>query len=60
MGNRFVFYEVYTSEAAWLAHRETAHFLDYKKVGDRALLSRELTRLQPLGDASDGGHLPNP
>jgi autoinducer 2-degrading protein len=47
-GNRFVFYEVYTSEAAWLAHRETAHFLAYKQVGDRALLSREITKLEPL------------
>ena len=46
--NRFVFYEVYTSEDAWQTHRQSPHFLDYKKVGDRALASRALTRLKPL------------
>jgi quinol monooxygenase YgiN len=46
--NRFVFYEVYTSEAAWQAHRESAHFLAYKTVADRALVSRTITRLDPL------------
>lgn len=59
-GNRFVFYEVYTSEAAWQAHRQTAHFLAYKKVGDRALVSREITKLRPLTAVQDAGHLPNP
>src|SRR5690349_16525169 len=52
---KFVSYEVYTSEGAWLAHRESPHFLEYKKVADRALISRELTRLEPLV----AGHLPN-
>ena len=31
--NRFVFYEVYTSEDAWQAHRQSPHFLDYKRGG---------------------------
>lgn len=46
--NRFVFYEVYTSEDAWEAHRQSRHFLDYNAVADRALTSRVLTRLKPL------------
>ena len=50
--NRFVFYEVYTSEAAWHAHRESPHFLAYKSVADRALVSRTMTRLEPLQRAS--------
>ena len=50
--NRFVFYEVYTSEAAWQAHRQSPHFLDYKRVADRALVSREIRRLAPLRQAS--------
>jgi (4S)-4-hydroxy-5-phosphonooxypentane-2,3-dione isomerase len=45
---KFVFYEVYRDEASWQAHRMSPHFLAYKKVADRALVSRGLTRLQPL------------
>src|SRR2546423_1604826 len=50
---RFVFYEVYTSEAAWQAHRESPHFLSYKQVADRAFVSRMVTRLEAVA-----GHLP--
>ena len=49
---RFVFYEVYRDEASWQAHRASPHFLAYKAVADRALVSRDLTRLQPLFIAS--------
>ena len=52
--NRFVFYEVYTSEEAWLAHRQTRHFLDYKATVEEMLESRELMRLAPVWP----GHLP--
>lgn len=52
--NRFVFYEVYTSEGAWLAHRETPHFLAYKAAVDEILETRELMRLAPVWP----GHLP--
>ncbi|MGE0444873.1 MAG: putative quinol monooxygenase [Vicinamibacterales bacterium] len=51
--NRFVLLEVYTNEAAWQAHRQSAHFLDYKSVADRALVSRKIRRLEPVS-----GHLP--
>jgi quinol monooxygenase YgiN len=43
-----VFYEVYESERDWLAHRQSPHFLAYQAVAERALVSRTLTRLQPL------------
>ncbi len=46
--NRFVFYEVYISEDAWQAHRKAPHFLDYKAVAERALVSRTLTQLKPV------------
>ena len=51
---RFVYYEVYESEAAWQAHRRSAHYLAYQAVAERALTSRTLTSLQPvrLSDAS--------
>ena len=45
---QFVYYEVYESEAAWQAHRRSAHFLDYQAVAQGALLSRTLTRLRPV------------
>lgn len=44
---RWVFFEQYVSEDAWLAHRESPHFLVYKAVADVALVSRTLTRLTP-------------
>lgn len=43
-----VFYEVYESEADWDAHRRSPHFLAYQAVAQRALVSRTLTRLQPI------------
>lgn len=46
--HKFVFYEVYRDEASWQAHRTSPHFLGYKSVADRALVSRGFTRLQPL------------
>lgn len=39
------FYEVYDNENAWVQHRGAAHFLAFKEVGDRAILSREVTKL---------------
>jgi autoinducer 2-degrading protein len=45
---RWVFYEVYTDEASWMRHRDSPHFLAYKAVAERALVSRSATRLSPL------------
>ena len=42
---KWVLYEVYDNEEAWVQHRGSAHFLDFKKVGDRALVSRDVTKL---------------
>jgi quinol monooxygenase YgiN len=42
---KWVFYEVYDNEQAWVLHRSSAHFLAFKEVGDRALVSRDVTRL---------------
>jgi quinol monooxygenase YgiN len=42
---RWVFYEVYDNEEAWVQHRSSEHFLQFKTVGDRALLSRDVTKL---------------
>ena len=39
------FYEVYEREQAWVDHRNSAHFLAFKEVGDRAILTREPTKL---------------
>jgi autoinducer 2-degrading protein len=42
---RWFFYEVYEREQAWVDHRAAAHFLAFKEVGDRAILTREVTKL---------------
>jgi quinol monooxygenase YgiN len=42
---RWFFYEVYENENAWVQHRNSAHFLAFKEVGDRAILTREVTKL---------------
>ena len=41
---KWIFYEVYENENAWVQHRNSPHFLAFKTVADRALLSREVTR----------------
>ena len=45
---RFVYYEVYESEAAWQAHRRSTHFLAYQAAAERAVASVSRTRLQPV------------
>ena len=42
---RWFFYEVYEREQAWVDHRASAHFLAFKEVGDRAIVTRDVTRL---------------
>jgi autoinducer 2-degrading protein len=42
---RWVLYEVYDQEQAWVDHRAAAHFLAFKEVGDRAIVTREATKL---------------
>jgi (4S)-4-hydroxy-5-phosphonooxypentane-2,3-dione isomerase len=42
---RWCFYEVYEKEQAWIDHRGAAHFLAFKEVGDRAIVTREVTKL---------------
>jgi autoinducer 2-degrading protein len=42
---RWYFYEVYEREQAWIDHRNSAHFLAFKEVGDRAILTRDVTKL---------------
>ena len=39
------FYEVYENENAWVQHRNSPHFLTFKEVGDRAIVSRDVTKL---------------
>jgi len=42
---RWILYEVYDEEQAWVDHRAAAHFLAFKQVGDRAIVTREATKL---------------
>src|SRR4051812_9761824 len=42
---RWYFYEVYEQEQAWVDHRSSAHFLAFKEVGDRAIVTRDVTKL---------------
>ena len=38
-------YEVYDKEQAWVDHRNAPHFLAFMEVGNRAIVSREATKL---------------
>ena len=42
---RWILYEVYDEEQAWVDHRAAAHFVAFKEVGDRAIVTREATKL---------------
>jgi autoinducer 2-degrading protein len=42
---RWFFYEVYDKEQAWVDHRKAAHFLAFMEVGNRAILTRDVTKL---------------
>ena len=42
---RWVLYEVYDNEQAWLDHRRAEHFLAFMEVGNRAIVTREATKL---------------
>jgi autoinducer 2-degrading protein len=42
---KWIFYEVYDNEDAWVKHRGSEHFLEFKTVADRALVSRDVTKL---------------
>jgi autoinducer 2-degrading protein len=46
--DRWVFYEVYDNEQAWIQHRSSAHFLAFKEVGDRAIITRDVTKLKGI------------
>src|SRR3954470_18392620 len=49
---RWYFYEVYEREQAWVDHRSAAHFLAFKEVGDRAILTRDVTTLTGINVTS--------
>jgi (4S)-4-hydroxy-5-phosphonooxypentane-2,3-dione isomerase len=42
---RWLLYEVYDKEQAWVDHRQAPHFLAFMEVGDRAIVTREATKL---------------
>jgi autoinducer 2-degrading protein len=42
---KWIFYEVFENENAWVQHRASEHFLEFKIVADRALISRDVTKL---------------
>ena len=42
---RWVLYEVYDKEQAWVDHRQAPHFLAFMEVGNRAIVTREATKL---------------
>ena len=45
---RWILYEVYDKEQAWVDHRAAPHFLAFKEVGDRAILTRDVTKLRGI------------
>ena len=42
---RWFFYEVYEREQAWVDHRASPHFRAFQQVGDRAIITRDVTKL---------------
>ena len=49
---RWFLYEVYDSEQAWLEHRKAPHFLAFMEVGNRAIITREATKLTGINVTS--------
>lgn len=45
---RLRFFEIYASEAAYVAHRESAHFRKYLATTDSMIRSRELIEMVPI------------
>ena len=45
---RLRFFEIYASEAAYAAHRESPHFRKYLARTDSMIRSRELTEMVPI------------
>jgi autoinducer 2-degrading protein len=41
--NRFFLYEIYVDAAAHAAHKQTSHFLEWRKTADRVLASQQNT-----------------
>ncbi|VTY04031.1 Antibiotic biosynthesis monooxygenase [Neisseria subflava] len=44
--NDWIFFEIYTDEAAYQAHRETPHFKDYLKQTDKMIADKHYTAIQ--------------
>src|SRR4051812_39789132 len=42
---RWVFYEVYDTPDAHAAHRQSAHFVEYQAVADRAVVEKSAVKL---------------
>ena len=42
---QWLLYEVYDKEQAWVDHRNAPHFLAFMEVGNRAIVTREATKL---------------
>jgi (4S)-4-hydroxy-5-phosphonooxypentane-2,3-dione isomerase len=42
---RWLLYEVYDKEQAWVDHRNAEHFVAFMEVGNRAIVTREATKL---------------
>jgi quinol monooxygenase YgiN len=51
--DRFVFYELYTDAEAFEAHRAARHFLAWREVANRTLISQVNTRGTVLVSHSD-------
>ena len=49
---RWFFYEVYDKEQAWLDHRKAPHFVAFMEVGNRAILTRDATKLMGINVGS--------
>jgi quinol monooxygenase YgiN len=49
---RWLLYEVYDKEQAWVDHRNAPHFLAFMEVGNRAIVTREATKLTGINVTS--------
>ena len=41
-GRRFFLYELYTDEAAFAAHRETAHFAEFNRIAQETMENKRI------------------
>ena len=55
--NKWLFFEIYASDAAYEAHRQTPHFNDYLKQTEKMVVDKQMIEITPAYLGNQGGLL---